>query len=195
MVDINSIKKIDYWYTVLGTSPLANANSFSLFAKLNQDVSIGKIRYIVSDIELEIGNRGSRDQIEPMIKTLKSNLNEVNKSLLKTIDLQVEQDKDVILISEYDLIHSMKKVYDNMTKHVDERDVVVVDFSGGRKVMGVASTLGAIKAANKKHFDLYFVYYLLIPWDREKMQLRLPKLNIDEVRIDIWSMEEIENAI
>jgi len=175
------------YFTLVGTSPLAVANSLVWFLNTHVECELMRIHFICSKDDQEKNTKGTSRFVEKIKEEIR-----VQSEELK-IKTEIEFDEEIIEIEEANLPVSLEKIGEHLVSVPDEYQIVL-DCTAGRKTMTGAAILAGLFVINKFQKDMIFSYYWLLTYDKEFLKKRVPELGIDQAELKTFNAAEIKDA-
>ncbi|MBD3192927.1 MAG: hypothetical protein GF308_19975 [Candidatus Heimdallarchaeota archaeon] len=181
------------YFSLVGAVPLAVANSFSWFVKLQPTTFIEQLFFIISDTE-EAKTDHNRKIIPEICSVIEDNLQHFES--LKAIETDIEKEK-VITIPEPDLLKSSKIIFDEILKRKNNSKQLFIDVTGGRKTMTGAAIIASIYLQNhfyslNQSISTKLVYYWVKRYIKANLKKRAYKLGRDEIEVKIFDVDSLQ---
>ena len=179
------------YFTLVGVTPLAVANSFSWFSKIRADVTIEKVYFIISESE-KAKTETEKEMLPKVISAIGENFQHFGLDFEK---VTFEREK-LIVIPQADLQKSCEKLVTEVQKRSSASELVFIDVTAGRKTMTGAGTIAAIFSQNhfnklKKAVSVHLVYYWLKLFTQEHMKKMAYQLGRDDIEIKICDVKDL----
>jgi hypothetical protein len=181
------------YFTLVGRSPKAVANSLAWFLQLKEEVEITDLYFIISDTEEK---KVSPDYkiIPRVIKTIDENFQQME--LDKNCNI-TKHPSSCLVIPEADLLSSSELLFENFKRYLDNFDKIFVDVTGGRKTMTASAIIASIYLQNYlqkngRNTPIELIYYWLKRFTDENKRKKAYQLGSDEIEIKTFSVQEIQ---
>ncbi|GAB4322500.1 MAG: hypothetical protein Kow0069_27260 [Promethearchaeota archaeon] len=173
------------YYTLVGTSPKAYANSLAWFwAHGPVELRPELVRFIASKPIPNLGIEGTRAQLTKAIPIIEENFRRLcgEENLPFKVDLH-----GVIEVPENDLLGITREIVLRAAGSFKEGGggVAVFDVTAGRKAMSVAAGFSALFLERLFQVKSYLSYYWLANFTREEMAKPVWELAIDDVGLNV----------
>lgn len=180
-------------FSTVGTTPKAVANAIAAhMLKLSEKDEI-HCYFIVGSAPSETFPNRTSSNIDQVI--LEFNDNKSNLSQLKKMNIHFHSDQ-LIDIYEQDLVENVALLVQQIAPLLGEEDRVILDITGGRKIMtgSVLLSIGILKQ-KKPSCSFEIAYYWLKHFTQEYLNRKLYQLGFDAYRSILTSTEEIDKRV
>lgn len=173
------------YFSLVGTTPLAVANSLSWFLRMKPEFLIKEVFFICSEKDSAIGVEGTRKNIPKIKKILQENARKLG---VVEFD-RIEFNREPVLIPEADLPRAASIIAKAILSQLAY--TTILDITAGRKLMSSASVIAGLYLDRFREREIYFYYYWLIPYTRDKIKKRAYELGLDDVGLILFKVRDI----
>lgn len=176
---------------VVGTTPIACANSLSWYIRTRAGPEVEHVFFIASSEE-DTAQDKSVKHVKETVRLTKKNLQEMIPTLAESIRFHTD---DLILIPEANLGVATRRIAEGILAHCPEKETAVIDATGGRKMMTASAILAGIVLNEKHHRHILFTYYWLKRFTKEMLGKMAYQLGLDEAETVVTEVSDINDEI
>ncbi len=180
-----------YYFTVVGTTPIACANALSWYVRTGAGPEIEDVFFIASSEE-KTKRSSSAKYIRETLRLARENLKRMAPEALD--ELTFHEDTPT-LIPEADLGVATRLIAEGILAHCPSDTTAVIDATGGRKMMTASAILAGIVLSEKHKRHILFSYYWLKRFTRDMLGKRAYELGLDEAETVVKEVSDINDEI
>lgn len=173
------------YFTLVGSTPDAVANSFIWFLRLKPEFVIKEVFFICSEEDPTRGILGTAKNLSRVIELIHENAEKLQLQMLRDIKFNHE----ALLIPEANLPEAAKIIAKAVLSQLSR--TTILDITAGRKLMSSASVIAGIFLDQFKERQLFFYYYWLLHYTQAKIGKKAYELGIDEIDLILFEVQDI----
>ncbi|MBN2230003.1 MAG: hypothetical protein JW779_10495 [Candidatus Thorarchaeota archaeon] len=186
------LKPTGSYFSVVGITPIACANSIASYLMDDRHVPIGDIFFVTSWDERAEPSSTSQQYVKEVIDLLTKNLEHMHSDGLDDITFHPD---DIVWIPEENLSLGVKCITEGIFHKTARNERIIIDTTAGRKTMASSAVLAGYILNNRYERKVTLSYYWLRRFSPEIMGKPVYELDSDDAEIVLTDINDLNEMI